>query len=117
MLKKSWVVFWYILTAATAAGAVAVLLLRSYFIIAAAILYLVLIIWWTIYYYRLEYLFAHNTICINSGIFLKRKRVISLERILWTMRLKMPLCKGTALTALHTSGGVVVIFCDFSTDC
>ena len=117
LLNKSWFIFWLISIVATLVTAAALLILPVCFSIGAAILYSLFIVWWTIYYYKLEYMAGKNTLSIKNGVFFRRKRIIEYNSILWIMRLKMPFNKGVVLTSLHTAGGIVVIFCDFSTEC
>ncbi len=116
MLKKNWTVFW-IVEAISVIFSGLFLLLGDFFVgLAAIILYGLFTLWWGLYYNSLEYIADKNTISINRGVIFKRSIILKTENILWKMRLSIPICKNSALTVLHTAGGTLVIFCDFSTD-
>ncbi len=115
-MKKAPHIFIILIAAATALAALVIFSLPL-LTLPVAILYLMFIIWWSIYYYSLEYSMHNKTICIKSGVFFQRRRILEINRILWQMRLVLPFCSSAALTALHTAGGTLVIFCDFSTRC
>ena len=87
------------------------------FDIFLTILYVLLLVYLAAYYYKLEYFLVEKTICIKSGIILRRERIIPLNEILWTTRLFMPFCRTSAVSILHTARGSVVIFGEFSTPC
>ncbi len=107
-MKKRWVIFWL----AEAAG-LAVFIL-PWRIVPAAVFCILSVIWW-LYYHSLEYTRSNNCIIINSGVIFRRKKILPPENILWKMRLGSPLFRGDFVTVLHTSGGIIILFCDFST--
>ena len=117
MLNKSLFVFWFVLITATISAAAAFFLLMDHFDAGVVVLYLLFISWWALYYYKLEYMQGETTISIKSGVFFRRERKLKHDDILWTMALKMPMNKGDILTLLHTAGGMIVIFGEFSTHC
>ncbi len=113
MLKKSRFVFWAVsVAAAVLCGAIS-FLLNIKICIIFFVLYLVFIIWWSLFYNKLEYRADDKTLCIKSGVILKRAKLIRRDRILWESRITVPFCKCAVITRLHTACGTVTLLCDF----
>lgn len=107
-MKKRWVIFWF----AEAAGLAVFILPWRYIAVFA---YIILSVIWWLYYHSLEYTYSNNNIVINSGVIFRRKKILPPENILWKMGLSSPLIRGDFVTVLHTSGGSIILFCEFST--
>lgn len=116
-LRKSRSPYYIFLFVTALPVALVMILIGEIISVVAFGLYLLLSLWWSLFYYSLEYSADMNTVCIKNGVFLKKIRHIPVCNILWTMRLKMPFCRGASVCVLHTSGGAAVIFADFSTEC
>ncbi len=115
-MHKNWFVYVVVLILTGVLSAASCFISVSAFICVTAA-YMTGVIWWTIYYYRLKYTAIDNTICITSGVFFVRKRFIATGNILWTTRVRVPCFNKVIISKLHTSGGCIVIFGDFSTEC
>ena len=114
-VTKDWTIFWLTATALLILCAVIVLLFPgSVYITAAA--FVILSVIWLWYYYRLEYSISAETLRISSGIIFRKHRLLPLESILWELRLSLPPFRRAAMVILHTSGGRIVIFGDYSTE-
>lgn len=74
-----------------------------------------LAVWWSIYYLRLRYRVIQDVIYVQSGLIFRRTREIPIDSILWVTRLELPLSRRAIASVLHTAGGWIVIFNDFST--
>ncbi|MGN1421963.1 MAG: hypothetical protein ACI4XA_01170 [Oscillospiraceae bacterium] len=73
--------------------------------------------WWTAYYRALEYERCGGILTVKSGVFFRRDRRVRIGEILWISRAAVRFLRSSALfTVLHTSGGNIVIFGEFSTD-
>ena len=114
-VTKNWTIFRLAAAALLILCAVIVLIFPgSVYITAAA--FIILFVIWLLYYYRLEYSISAGTLRISSGLFFRKHRLLPAENILWELRLSLPPFHRTALMILHTSGGRIVIFGDYSTE-
>lgn len=119
-LQKRWKMFWLAEAAALLIYIVLCWLFRrsgyrAWVLVPAGILLVILSVLWIVYYYRLEYSVQDGMLVIDSGILFRKRRVLPPDNILWEMRLTSPLFHGAAMVVLHTSGGQVVIFGEYST--
>lgn len=113
MLKKSRFAFWTVSAAAAVPYGVISFLSNIKICIICFILYLMFMAWWSLFYNKLEYLADDKTLCIKSGVVLKRAKLIRRDRILWESRITVPFCKYAVITRLHTACGTVTLLCDF----
>lgn len=114
-VTKNWTMFWLAAAALLIwCGVIALLFPGSVYITAAA--FVILSVIWLWYYYHLEYSISSGTLKISSGIIFRKHRLLPPENILWELRLSLPPFHRTALVILHTSGGRIVIFGDYSTE-
>lgn len=81
----------------------------------AAVSGAVAVLWWSLYFLRLRYSRSENMLCIESGLVFRRKRVVYEENILWVTKLTLLRSRRAVASVLHTAGGWIVIFSDFST--
>lgn len=75
----------------------------------------VLALWWSVYFLRLRYTYTDGILRIESGLFFRRVREIQSDNILWVTRVELLFSRRASASVLHTAGGVIVIFCEFST--
>ena len=112
-MTKRWTA--YFASASASAAAAFFAAAAGMYIIAAAVT--VLLAWWTLYYRRLGYSRCGNILTVNSGVIIRRERRVRASEILWLSRAALRLCgDNTIYTAIHTVGGVIVIFGEFSTE-
>lgn len=119
-MKKRWIMFWLGEAAAFTVCIVLCMIFRKndyrlWILISSGAAFIILSVLWLLYYYRLEYSRQNGRLIISSGIIFRKHRTLPPENILWEMRLTSPLFHGSAMVVLHTSGGSVVIFGDYST--
>ena len=74
-----------------------------------------LVIWWSVYFARLRYSLIQDVIYVHSGLIFRRTREIPVGSILWVTRLELLPHRRAIASVLHTAGGWIVIFNDFST--
>lgn len=72
-------------------------------------------IWWSVYFFRLRYSVVQGVVYVHSGLIFRRLREIPTANIQWVTRLELPRCRRAVASVLHTAGGWIVIFADFST--
>ena len=66
--------------------------------------------WWYLYFKKLDYVDNGREIQIQSGVFIKKRKRLCKESVLWTNGVR--LFGSPVLTVLHTGGGSVVIFAE-----
>lgn len=112
-MKKRWAA--YFIVSAAAVAVTACTLAAGMYIIAAA--GAVLLAWWTMYYRGLEYRREGDILIVKSGVVFHRTRRVRAADILWTKRTVLRVFgENTLYNSLHTAGGVIVIFGEFSTE-
>ena len=99
MLRKSWFVFWCVTISVAVPVVVSLFVFDMMHCIIICILYFLLMLWWALYYNNLEYCANENTICIKSGIFFQRIKLIYFDRILWETRVTVPFVRDTVSDA------------------
>ncbi|MGN0688525.1 MAG: hypothetical protein ACI4KA_10520 [Oscillospiraceae bacterium] len=84
-------------------------------IIVLSVLITAVIVWWSVYYYTISYKHQDNLLYVNSGVLFRHRREISESKILWITYLYTPASHRAFASILHTAGGWIVIFNEFST--
>ena len=80
-----------------------------------AIVAVALAVWWGVYFLCIKYTISNNCLVIYSGLLYRKTRKLPIKNILWITYVKPLAACRAAMSLLHTAGGCVVIFADFST--
>ena len=114
-VKKTWCAYFAAAALISSAGIAAVFLgaIPAVAAVSAALAGA----WWTAYYRALEYDSCGGILTVKSGVFFRRDRRVRITEILWISRAAVRFFRSSALfTVLHTAGGNIVIFGEFSTE-
>ena len=112
-MEKRWTAY-FLAAAAASAGVIFAAAVGMYIIAAAGLIFLA---WWTLYFCGLEYRRDEDILIVKSGVVFRRTRRVKTTEILWTKRAVLRVFgENTVYTSLHTAGGSIVIFGEFSTE-